>query len=212
MASITKQKGGNRTIQFVAADGRRRSIRLGKVSQRQAESFKFRVEQLIAAQRSGVPVDADTSEWLTKLDDTMADRVAAVGLIPHRKKKEQSTLGPFLDAYKARRTDVKSATRVVWQQVMRNLKTFFGADRVMETITEGDAEDFKLYLIDQKLAPTTVHKRLQSARMFFRDAKKRRMIFDNPFAEVSAKAVVKRPASAHVEKVYHLADFAGLGI
>ena len=75
---------------------------------------------------------------------------------------------------------------------MRNLKTFFGADRAMETITEGDAEDFKLYLIDQKLAPTTVHKRLQSARMFFRDAKKRRMILDNPFAEVSAKAVVKR--------------------
>ena len=64
MASITKQKGGNRTIQFVAAGGRRKSIRLGKVSQRQAESFKFRVEQLIAAQRSGVPVDADTSEWL----------------------------------------------------------------------------------------------------------------------------------------------------
>jgi len=137
MASITKQKGGNRTIQFVAAGGRRKSIRLGKVSQRQAESFKFRVEQLIAVQRSGVPVDADTSEWLTKLDDTMADRVAAVGLIPHRKKKEQSTLGPFLDAYKARRTDVKSATRVVWQQVIRNLKTFFGADRAMETITEG---------------------------------------------------------------------------
>jgi len=30
--------------------------------------------------------------------------------------------------------------------------------------------------------------------------------------DTGAKAIVKRPASAHVEKVYHLADFAGLGI
>lgn len=191
MAGITKQKNGNRMVQFVAANGRRRSIRLGKVSQRQAESFKFRVEQLIAAKRSAIPVDADTAEWLTKLDDMMTDRLAAAGLIPHR-KRELLTLGPFLDAYKARRTDVKPATRVVWEQVMRNLKAFFGEDRVMETINEGDAEDFKLYLINEELAPTTIHKRLQSTRMFFRDAKKRRIMFDNPFAEVSAKAVVRR--------------------
>lgn len=38
MASISKAPGGRRTIQFVAADGKRRSIRLGKVSQRDAEA------------------------------------------------------------------------------------------------------------------------------------------------------------------------------
>ena len=190
MASITKQKSGCRIIQFVEADKRRKSIRLGKVSQRQAESFKFRVEQLIAAKRSGVPVDADTSAWLTKLDDTMADRLACAGLIPSRKKKNQTNLGPFLDGYMKRRTDVKPATKEVWRQVMLNLKNFFGMDRAMETITEGDAEDFKLFLIGEKLASTTVHKRLQFTRMFFRDARKRSFIFENPFIEVKTKAVV----------------------
>jgi integrase len=189
MASITKQKSGCRTIQFVGAGRRRKSIRLGKVSQRQAESFKFRVEQLIAAQRSGVPVDADTSAWLTKLDDTMVDRLAAVGLIPGRKKKGQANLGSFLDGYMKRRTDVKPATREVWRQVMLNLKNFFGVDRAVESITEGDAEDFKLFLIGEDLASTTVHKRLQFTRMFFRDAKKRNIILENPFIEVKAKAV-----------------------
>jgi len=41
MACIVKQKSGCRTIQFVGAGRRRKSIRLGKVSQRQAEAIKF---------------------------------------------------------------------------------------------------------------------------------------------------------------------------
>ena len=39
MASISKEPNGRRTIQFVAGDGKRRSIRLGKVSQREAEEI-----------------------------------------------------------------------------------------------------------------------------------------------------------------------------
>ena len=47
MASIAKDKNGTRRILFVAPDGRRLTIRLGKVSQRAAESVKYRVEQLL---------------------------------------------------------------------------------------------------------------------------------------------------------------------
>lgn len=44
MASIAREKkNGTRRILFVAPDGRRRTIRLGKVSQRAAESIKYRV-------------------------------------------------------------------------------------------------------------------------------------------------------------------------
>ena len=49
MASISKEPNGRRTIQFVGADGKRRSIRLGKVSQRTAEMVKVKVEALVAA-------------------------------------------------------------------------------------------------------------------------------------------------------------------
>jgi len=47
MASIAKDKNGCRRILFVAPDGRRPTIRLGKVSQRAAEGVKDRVEQLL---------------------------------------------------------------------------------------------------------------------------------------------------------------------
>jgi hypothetical protein len=44
VASIAREKNGNRRILFVAPDGKRPTIRLGKVSQRTAESIKYRVE------------------------------------------------------------------------------------------------------------------------------------------------------------------------
>ncbi len=53
MASISKEPNGRRTIQFVAADGRRKSVRLGKVSQRAAEVARGHVEAIVAAVKVG---------------------------------------------------------------------------------------------------------------------------------------------------------------
>ena len=49
MASISRQPNGRRAIQFMSAAGKRETIRLGKVSQRQAEAVKVHLEQLIAS-------------------------------------------------------------------------------------------------------------------------------------------------------------------
>jgi hypothetical protein len=107
MASISKEPNGRRTIQFVGADGKRRSIRLGKVTQRQAEAVKVRVEALNTAAITGHPVDDEVARWLASLDTTMAAKLAGVGLIP---KREVTTLGPVLENYLQSRTDVKPAT------------------------------------------------------------------------------------------------------
>jgi len=136
-------------------------------------------------------MEADLAQWGTDLEPRLAKKLARVGLIPKPEAKAAATLGPFLMDFTTRRIDVKPATKEVWSQVVRNLMDHFGADRDLGGITEADAEDFKMYLIGQKLAPTTVHKRLQFARMFFRAAKKRKLIVDNPFAEVTAKAAMK---------------------
>ncbi|MFO0897981.1 MAG: site-specific integrase [Pirellulales bacterium] len=191
MASIANDQGGRRRIQFVAADGSRKAVRLGKVSQRFAEGVKLRIEHLLAAKLTGQAPDADTSRWVAGLDASLAEKLAAVGLVPRTERPTIALLGPFLTDYTARRIDVKPATKEVWQQVVRNLIDHFGAGRALAEISEGDAEDFKLFLISEKLAPTTVHKRLQFARMFFRAAKKRKLATINPFAEVSAKAVLR---------------------
>ena len=55
MASINREPNGRRTVQFIGADGKRRSVRLGKVPQRTAEAIKVRIEHLAIAAATGAP-------------------------------------------------------------------------------------------------------------------------------------------------------------
>ena len=189
MASIGNDPGGRRRILFVGMDGKRHTIRLGKMPKRSAEDVKRRVEALIAAQISRSPIDAETARWLADLPETMAARLAAAGLVAARERKVTMPLKKFLDAFVERKSRVKPATKEIWGQVIRNLIGYFGADHDVAAVTEEDAEKFKDYLIDQKLARTTISKRLQFTRGFFKFAVKKKLIAQNPFAEVSEAAV-----------------------
>ena len=82
MASISlDRKTGRRTIQFVFSDGKRKSIRLGKVSQRIALKVKTKIEDLVASRMSGHSPNDETSLWLSNLTDEMRNKLVAVGLI-----------------------------------------------------------------------------------------------------------------------------------
>jgi hypothetical protein len=58
----------------------------------------------------------------------------------------------------------------------------------VRSITPGDADDFKQWLVAHDLAPTTIHKRLQFARTFFRAMLRRKIIRENPFEDVKSPA------------------------
>ena len=191
MASIGKDPGGLRRILFVAPDGKRRTIRLGKVTQRTAEGIKVKVEALISAMLCGQSPDDETSRWIAERDPRMLRKLARVGLIKPREPTPITTVEGFLTEYVSRRVDVKPATREVWKQVERNLMDCFGKQTDLRTIDELAAEDFKLFLQNKNLSSTTVAKRLQFARQFFKAAVKRRLIPSNPFADVAGKAVPK---------------------
>ena len=185
MASISREKNGRRTLQFVGPDRKRRSIRLGKVSQRMAESVKLLVEHLAAAAVTGHAIDVETARKVADLSDDLADKLARVGMIP---KRESATLGNFLQEYIDSRIDAKPASKVVWKHTQRNLIDFFGADRKVRDVTTADADGFRMYLIGEKLAATTIAKRLQFARQFFTVMQRRKLIAENPFAHVKHQA------------------------
>lgn len=189
MASITRDKKGNRRIQFVSLDGKKRpAIRLGKVSHRAAEAVKVRVEQLLECLMFKRPMDAELGKWVAALDFRLAKKLAAVELIADPQEKEVVTLGAFITSYIDGRTDVKPATKEVWRQGEKGLVDYFGANKPLLEITPGDADGYKLKLIGEKLAPMTIKKRLQFATMISRAAMRRRLIAESPFAGVSIKA------------------------
>jgi len=124
------------------------------------------VEQLLEALQFNRPMEPELAQWVTDLELRLAKKLARVGLILSPEAKIATAFFTFLEDFTARRIDVKPATKEVWSQVVRNLLEHFGADRDLASITEADAEDFKMFLVTSKLAPTTVSKRLQFARMF----------------------------------------------
>jgi integrase len=188
MASIARDPDGRKRILFTAPDGKRKPIRLGKVSQRAAEATKYRVEQLLESLNLKRPMEADLAEWVNKLEPRMAKKLANVGLIPEPEAKAAAILGPFMQSYMDGRADLKQATKIVRGQVIRDLNEFFGESRDIGTILAGHADDFKQWLIGRGLAPTTIHKRLQVARSFFLAMRRRKLIDENPFDGVKAAA------------------------
>jgi integrase len=200
MASLSSDKAGNRMIQFPRPGAPHGTLRLGKISLAKARKVKGHVEDLVSAKRMQQAVESRTANWVADLDDDLHGRLATVGLVAPRNAKPMATLGPFLDAYVTGRHDVKPATKIIWGHTVRNLKTHFGVERELTAVNEGDADGFKQYLVGLALAPSTVSKRLEISRMFFRSALRHKLIAENPFAEVSAKATMSTDRQRYVTR------------
>lgn len=183
MASISREAGGKKTIQFAAGDGRRKSIRLGKASMKTAEAVKVRVEILSAAVDAGHPPDAETLVWLEGLTERMTNKLANVGLVERRR---DVTLKEFLDEYAAGRTDVKASTKTFQSHTQRNLLDYFGENKPLREITPGDADQWRTHLIGtENLADNTVRRRCSMAKQLFKAGVRRRFISANPFADLT---------------------------
>src|SRR2546426_8832799 len=138
MATIGTDANGHRRILFVARDGSRRTVRLGKTTRRQAEAVKVKVEQLIAASVLGHPPDEETSKWLAERDDVIHARLAAVGLVKSRRDINVS-LDQMLVEFLAALT-IKSGTRTTYEQTRASLIEYFGATMPLRDIGPLQAE------------------------------------------------------------------------
>ena len=226
MASISSDSNGNRTIQFIGTDGKRRSIRLGKIHMADARDFKRNIEAIHVAGLQGKPLQREQAEWLSRLEDVLYKRIVAVGLAEPRAPKLPVQLGAFLDSYIAGRTDVKERTTWNLEIVARRMKEHFGGTRTLESVTPADADAFAIWL-KGKYAEATAARSITRARQFFAAAIRARLIFENPFATVKPgkmsnpdrAAFISREVIAKVSEacpsaewrlIVALARFAGL--
>jgi integrase len=196
MASISKDKRGNRTVQFVGPDKRRRSVRLGKTGLAEAKAIAAHVDHLASCWKHRKPPCKQTDDWVAGLladsaSHWLYDRLAAVKLVPERERPEDqvgelSRLGAFLAAYIEGRTDLKPGTVQCLRQVEGRLVEFFGQDKPLAEITPADADDFRRWL-ETKLGDNTVRRYCGRAKQYFHAAVRRRLIDrdTNPFADMT---------------------------
>ncbi len=184
MAGLTVDKNGLKRITFNDGDGKRRSIRIGRPSKKVAETFRLRIAELNAAKIAGIPIDSEMARWLGALPDKPYKRIAAVGLVEERERRDL-TLGALLDTFFDRLT-VKRGTETTYRQTEKALLDQFSRERRLALIKSGDAAEWKRSMRDGGLADATVAKRVKTARMIFANAVRWKLIDENPFSGIKA--------------------------
>ncbi len=194
MASITKLKNGRKCIQFVSKNGKRKSVRLGKISMRDAITVKGKIEHLVVASIQKTAIEISVAEWVNSLDSVMREKLENVGLISDL--GSSVLLESFIDGYISIRSDVTNGTVLMYKKARKDLIEFFGAGKPIRDITEGDAEDWRGWLVSRKLAENTIRRRSGMAKQFFNYAIKKKILGENPFSVIPS-TVRDNPAKFH---------------
>ncbi len=187
MSSIsTNKQTGGRKIQFSLDGRRRKSLRLGAVTLRQAQTVRGYVDDLVHSHKTSTAPKDKTLQWLGELSDDMYDRIAATGLIPQRVR---ATLGDFTRQHiDSRKVELKHSTVQVFERARNHLIAHFGEERPIHEITAGDADVFWLYMAEAGLAQATARKMIQRCKQFMNAAMRQGLVTENPFADLKSSA------------------------
>ncbi len=199
MASIVTEKNGFRLIQLSEGEHPKRpKIRLGKVTKRQADTAKRFIEDLIGSKATGDTVNPATRDWVAGVPDFIRKRLERVGLIQPQERRECPTVAQWVRSYIEGRTDIKPNTRSNMKQAEASLIGFIGKVKRLADVTPGDAEDFRIDLKAKGLAEATIRRRCKRAKQFFTAAVKKRIIADNPFADLKCGDVSNEERRVYV--------------
>ncbi|MCS6976430.1 MAG: tyrosine-type recombinase/integrase [Gemmatales bacterium] len=181
VASLCRDPGSRFRICFQLG-GRRRTLRLGRVSRRQAEVARQHVEAIITAKRLGTAVPPATASWLASLDPSLKARLARCGLADGA--ADVPTLAEWCRQYvESRRGDAAERTLYRLESVAKLLCEHFGPDKPLSEITAYDAEQFSRW---DKLgqALNTIRRRLGTARQILGAAARAGLLAANPFRDI----------------------------
>lgn len=201
MASLINDGNGTWRVQFFhpSEPKRRRTLRPGRMSVRDANRFLVGVESLVSALKQERFPDDETALWLGKLSDDLTTRLAAVGLIKPKAAPSINTLGALLEKFMSIQ-DVKPNTRVTYEQTRRELLAYFGADRDISTIGPLQADEWRQWQKNKGLAEATISRRVKTCRQVFRKAIKWKLMVENPFEEVKTGSQQNRSRQRFISR------------
>jgi integrase len=184
MASKSQEKNGSWRIQFMPpTGGRRRILRLGRVTKGVADDIKIHIQRILESRKAGLALDERSEQWIATLPERLRRRLVQLGVVEDGGRRVRSTLSGFLEDYLQSRTDIEPGTRELLRNAREWLEKHFRPDREMDSITPGEADQYRAWLAtDAGHAENTIRGLCRKARQFFRAAYRRRVIRENPFA------------------------------
>jgi integrase len=169
---------------------------LGKVSKRDAEAVRLKVESLLSAKITGSGViDRETSIWLTKIDPKLRAKLVRAGLVePLPEEVKSPTVADFTQEFidtVAGNNRRKPGTRAQWEQVRTILVRLLPAGLRLHEVTKGHAKDYHEKLKVGR-ASLTVQKHVRISRQMFQWAVDFERLEVNPFAGIKVSAAIPR--------------------
>jgi integrase len=189
MASVSSDSRGNRLVQFIDADGKRRSIRIGKIPMTAAREMTRHVHALNVAVISAQPIGRETAEWLGKVGDKLHAKLANAGLVVAREKVAVlPLLGDFLADFTSRFAGAKASTLSTIRVAAARLTVYFGREAPLDSITPGQADNWLTWMkLEKKYAGPTIGRTIKHAKRFFTAAVRLKILAESPFAHLRSR-------------------------
>ena len=155
MATLCKEQCKDNKIAyrlvFSDGNGKRRSLRLGKMPKKAAETVKSHVEEIISCRLAGRSLTAETSDWLGKLPDDTLAKLAKAELVTF----QRHTLGELLEAFRKQKSGVKQSTLDVYDYTEHRLFSYFDRTTPLRRLLPEDFEKWKTFLQTDYRSPRT---------------------------------------------------------
>ncbi len=176
-------------IQFYDCDGIRHMMRLAGMPKSAVETIRVHIEHLVHAQIADVAPPLKTTQWLTEIGKKIRDKLVKFGLVeaPVEETLKEITLSELIEQFKKQKK-VKASTQAARETTHKLLLGYFGADRPINSITEGDAEAWREHIRHGR-AENTIRKNTAIAKTTFNCAIKYRWIDSNPFCGLESSMV-----------------------
>lgn len=165
-------------------NGTRDRIFLGRTLNK-ANAVKFRniVHELEQAMALGQEPDADLQKVLNSLSPVLLNKLIERGLAKTRTRK---TMDQAFDAYLQQYSNPNTLKE--WKSLQRNCADFFGATRLLGTISQEDCRRLVFeYFKQQEYGPPTIEKRLKNLKQIMRFAVDQEWISVSPAQKVRYK-------------------------
>ena len=199
MASLVNCANGLRRIDFVAPDGKRRCVRLGRCNKRAAQTALAFIERVVSDNDLGRPHDAETTAWIISLAPTLLARLQRVGLVGADVGAMNLTLGELIGRFVGA-ANVKPSTFAAYKQATSSLLAHFGAGLPIRDITPMSAAEWRKSLADSGLAPATQAKRVFVAKAIFKRAIRWGLLARSPFDGLRAGSQTNPKRSVYVPR------------
>lgn len=190
MASLSAVDGGWR-IQFIDAQERRRTVRVGRCSKREAQTVQVQVGRLVSASHNNAAPPDDAMRWLAGVGDKLHSRLARAGIVQAR---GSCSLMEWHDRYLAQHAvshSIKGSTQVRWGRERKLMAAYFGESLPLQAVTPERLQGFDVWMRkDRGLSEATSRRTQSQLCQIMKAALRAKAIAVNPFevADVARNA------------------------